>query len=119
MWRVAMLGVVMSCTPEATQGPRKPGHGELAPEEIQKVLKAHHGELSACSSSAKYGSSRVTVLFTVDREGRVSKVVAEEASRQGLRDPRYTECIEGVVRALVFPRPKGGIVTVRYPIVFE
>lgn len=95
--------------------------GRLAPEVIQRVVRANFGTMRVCyEAGLKHTRSlrgRVEVRFVIDRDGKVSQ--AEDArSTDALPDSDVVACVVAAFGKLVFPRPDGGIVTVQYPIVF-
>jgi hypothetical protein len=51
--------------------------------------------------------------FTIGLDGKVIDGQVESKDR-----PELAPCIEKVMRAMVFPPPNGGIVTVGYPLMF-
>jgi hypothetical protein len=58
----------------------------------------------------------VVVRFVIDRDGLVSKAVVHPDT--DLPDQEVVRCVVAGYRAIVFPEPQGGIVTVVYPIRF-
>jgi hypothetical protein len=51
--------------------------------------------------------------FTIGRGGAVSDGEVESPEH-----PELGRCLDGVMRSMVFPPPKDGIVTVGYPVMF-
>ena len=107
--------------PTGTGGPSGAG-GRLAPETIQKTIRADFGSMRQCYEKALAKKAdlrgRITVAFTIERDGSVSN--AELApSADALVDPVVTACVVARFAALKFPRPDGGIVKVVYPIIFN
>jgi hypothetical protein len=114
----------------------KPRSGRLAPELIQKIVRAKSDVFQACYEHALRNDStlrgRVSVSFVIARDGSVSE--ANDADRspptafawglpEALRGPLLPEAVSRCVVAgfltLSFPPPEGGIVTVGYPLVFS
>jgi TonB family protein len=95
--------------------------GRLAPELIQKVVRANFGTFRACYEDALRRDAstqgRVATRFVIDREGRVSDASIDPSTT--LRDGRALDCIRAAYAKLTFPKPDGGIVTVVYPLIFN
>jgi len=100
--------------------------GRLAPEVIQKVVRADFKEMQRCYEKALGRNpelkGKITTLFVIDRDGAVA--AAEETEGDGtpprLQDPNVTACVVARFKALRFPPPEGGgVVKVQYPIVFK
>jgi TonB family protein len=97
----------------------KPG-GHLASEVIQRVVRQGFGHFRLCYESTLRNSpnlqNRVTVQFVIDVDGTVKK------PRDGgseTPDAALRTCVVEAFRALQFPPPEGGTVTVTYPILFS
>jgi len=95
-------------------------HWRLAPEIIQRVVRAHFGAFRKCYEEGLGRNpnltGRVAVKFVIDRSGAVSSA---EDSRSDMPDRVVVDCVLSHYRELVFPKPDGGIVTVVYPIQFN
>jgi TonB family protein len=82
------------------------------------VIRQHISGFRACYEKALTKdpqlSTRVAPRFTIGVDGRVASVSLSSSSG----DPALDSCIESVVKRLVFPKPKGGVVVVTYPFVF-
>ncbi len=109
--------------PVSTDRPQTPGtttNGRLAPEIIQRVVRANFGQFRRCYEAglkvSPHLNGRVNVKFVIEADGRVDHV---EDAKSDLPDPKVIACIERGFEELVFPRPEGGIVTVVYPIIFS
>ena len=101
--------------------PGKKVVGRIAPELIQKVVRANFDPLRRCYESGlgrnRDLQGRVAVKFVIDVEGRVTSAVDAGAD---MPDRVVLECLVAEYRKLTFPQPEGGgIVTVVYPIVFN
>jgi hypothetical protein len=94
--------------------------GRLPPEIVQRVVRQGFGRMRDCYERALVADpsleGRVAVKFVIDREGQVT--VAEPSDRS-LPNADVASCVARSFLALSFPKPKGGIVTVVYPIVFS
>lgn len=95
--------------------------GVLPPDVIRKLIHEHYAALRRCYSDALEGdaslSGKVVVRFVIDRHGHVSAAKAGKGTT--LPDQHAVLCVLDRFREIVFPEPKGGIVTVVYPIDFE
>ncbi len=109
-----------SATAEVTAPPPLGDH--LDPAAIERVIRQNFGSFRRCYE--EYISqircpnlqNRVTVSFVIGRDGSVRSAV--DAGSE-LPDGRAVACIVGAMAALNFPAPKGGPVTVTYPITFS
>jgi hypothetical protein len=94
--------------------------GRLAPEAIQIVIRASFSRFRACYEAGLQRNARlagrVRTKFVIERDGRVSSV-ADEGST--LPDLEVVRCIDGGFGDLHFGPPRGGLVTVVYPIQFN
>ena len=95
-------------------------NGRLPPEVIQRIVRQHLSGIRACYESALAKeptlAGTVKVKFVIDRDGGVSSV---SDGGSDLPDATVKSCVQGTFKAMSFPAPEGGIVTVTYPIVFE
>lgn len=95
-------------------------NGRLAPELIQKVVRANFDPLRKCYEAGLGRNAnlqgRVAVKFVIDLEGHVTS--AEDFNSE-LPDRQVIQCVVAEYRKLTFPKPEGGIVTVVYPTVFS
>ena len=103
------------------QGPRV-GMGNVPREAIAQAVRAAKNQVRFCYERELQKTptleGKVTVEFVIGTNGQVSS--AKDASAAPFPSAKVTECLLGVVRKLKFPRPVGGgVVTVRYPFVFE
>lgn len=93
--------------------------GRLAPELIQRVIRARFGELRACYEarlrSDPDATGRTSTRFVIGTDGFVQDA---QTTIEGALTEEVGACITGVFRKLTFPAPSNGIVTVTYPIVF-
>ncbi len=103
---------------DAPEVVRPPTHGRVAPAEVQRVLATRTDALRQCYQRELQHDAtlrgEVTVRVRVEEDGSVSE------TRSG-GDPvmlAVGRCLEGVMRALRFPRPTGGPATVAAPFVF-
>ncbi|MDH4468017.1 MAG: AgmX/PglI C-terminal domain-containing protein [Bacteriovoracaceae bacterium] len=95
--------------------------GSIDPELLRKILREYIPQFRYCyqeelSSNAQIGGV-MDLNFTLDGEGRVtdSKVVAKTGKFSG----KGINCINGVLKSINFPKPKGGgKVEVKQPLNF-
>ncbi len=105
--------------------------GRLAPEEIQRIVRAHFGAFRVCYEEGLQRNpkleGRVNVRFVIGKDGRVTQAGAPrdlapkpggQAPPPRMPDEKVVACIVRAFEKLVFPAPDGGIVTVVYPINF-
>ena len=95
-------------------------NGRLAPEIIQSVIRSNFGRFRTCYEMAVKTNAklqgRVTVGFTINPDGTVGNAKDEGST---LADANAVQCIVGGFGKLAFPPPRGGYVTVVYPIEFS
>lgn len=107
-------------TPRARFGATKIS-GRLAPEVIQKAVRASFGATRSCYEKGldknPQLTGRVTVRFVIGRDGRVTS--SELSPESTLPDAAVQSCIARAFASLKFPPPEGGIVTVVYPVMLE
>ncbi|MBI4509334.1 MAG: AgmX/PglI C-terminal domain-containing protein [Deltaproteobacteria bacterium] len=94
--------------------------GELDRGEIQKVVNRHLQEIQACYERRLIRSpglaGKLIFEWQITPSGSTG-VVRVKLSQ--LRDGEVATCIQGSIRKWVFPKPRGGAVTVTYPFVFN
>jgi len=93
--------------------------GRLPPEVIQRIVRQNFGRFRHCYSKGLQKDpnlqGKVVVQFVIARDGSVSSAQASGS----MPDASVVSCVSGAFRALTFPQPEGGIVTVKYPIIFK
>ncbi len=93
--------------------------GRLPPKVIRRIVRQNFGRFRLCYENGLRNNpnlqGRITVRFVIGRDGRVSNVVGGG----DLPNAGVVSCVKRSFYGLTFPRPKGGIVTVSYPIVFS
>ncbi|MCB9703422.1 MAG: AgmX/PglI C-terminal domain-containing protein [Myxococcales bacterium] len=94
--------------------------GELDPEIIRRIVRAHINEIRHCYNQGLVDdptlAGRVVIAFTIDPEGKVAEAAADEVTIS----PEVAECSRVAVQRWLFPKPRGGgSVSVRYPFVLE
>jgi hypothetical protein len=92
--------------------------GDLDKAEIRRVVKSSLEKISACYTKALLDNpalaGTVSTQFFIAPSGKVASATASGV------DPAVAECVAGVVKALEFPKPKGGGgVQVNYPFTFR
>lgn len=97
-----------------------PELGRLSPSRIREVVRAASGKMRRCYETAlkrvPNESGRLTVRFEIGPDGRVFFAHIQDTT---LSDPAAQACMLEEFRALRFPPPVGGVVTVNYPLVFS
>lgn len=103
-------------TPSATMGARTVS-GRLPPEVIQRIVRQNFGLFRECYEQGLGRDAnlqgRVQVRFVIGRDGKVSSV---SDGGSDIPDLAVRDCVIQAFKALQFPPPEGGIVTVVYPI---
>ncbi len=120
--------------------------GRLPPEVIQKIVRENFDGMKRCYEEGLGRDpalkGKIITKFVIERDGTVStaadihdappteppSVPAEmskefdgrrQAEEPRFPDPKVTACVVSRFKALKFPQPQGGIVTVVYPIIFQ
>jgi uncharacterized Zn-binding protein involved in type VI secretion len=93
--------------------------GVLAPPVIQKVVRNSFDVFRRCYEAGLKRDpkleGKVLVRFVIGRDGRVSDF---KDGGSDIPDKAVSACVVSGFGGLTFPPPKGGIVTVVYPIMF-
>jgi len=91
--------------------------GRLPPVVIRQIVRASYGVFRGCYERGLTKTlrleGRVTVRFVIEQDGRVDDVANGGSD---LPSEEVVDCVVHGFRALHFPAPKGGTVTVHYPI---
>lgn len=94
--------------------------GFLEASHIRRVVQRHGRGLRRCYESSLQQNhdlaGRVTVTWTVGRDGRVQNASAGENT---LADRRVESCVLDEVRRMQFDQPDGGLVVVTFPFTFR
>jgi outer membrane biosynthesis protein TonB len=110
--REMKVGVVKSQRPEVD--------GDLDPKAIARIVRARLRSIQMCYERELKRNpnlaGKISIEFTIETNGRVSDtyVVSNSMNNQAVAN-----CIQSRIRTWVFPRPKGGSVTVAYPFIFS
>jgi len=87
--------------------------GELDKEIVRRIVRRHIARITYCYEKRLLAepslAGTVTARFVIGADGAVT---SSEAS--GMND-EVAECVAGVIRAMEFPHPKAGTVSVTYP----
>jgi tetratricopeptide (TPR) repeat protein len=106
--------------PRASQGKVLTG-GRIAPEEIQRVVRANFDRLRDCYEDGLRKNctlhGRIVTEFAVGLDGRV--LFAADEGSSDLPDPDVVACAVRQFEAMRFPAPEGGPITIVYPIEFQ
>lgn len=92
-------------------------HGSLPRDVIQRIVRAHIGEVRACYNIGLKADpqleGRVAIEFLIAGDGRIASALVTEST---LPDAAVPACIARAVADWIFPAPEGGgTVTVTYP----
>ena len=94
--------------------------GELDRGEIQKVVNAHLREVQACYERRLLRdptlAGKIIFEWVIQPDGRVGVVRVKFSD---VRNTEVSTCIQSSMQRWVFPKPRGGSVTVTYPFVFS
>ncbi len=115
--------------PNATQPDVRAGatrvSGRMPPEVIQRVVRANFARFRACYRTALQHHpalrGQLVTRFGIGTGGKVVSVTSVGTAGT-LATPigaSMAQCVANAMRALVFPAPDGGVVTVTYPMTFE
>jgi len=111
---VAPLGLIFlaacSTTPAGTEG-------HIDPDKLEKVMKAHAGDFTACYEKAPgHQPGLAETRFRVNSSG---KVIVATIQMSTLQNPEIESCLLEQIRALSFASPTGGDeAQVQYPFKF-
>jgi hypothetical protein len=101
-------------------GEKRRASGRLPPAVIQCIVRTRYREFRDCYERGLGRDpkleGRVRVRFVIERDGTVSEIGEADSE---FPDPQVLQCVRNGFRALIFPPPDGGIVTVVYPIRFS
>lgn len=96
------------------------GVARIEPAAIQRVVRARFDTFRKCYEDGLRANPNlegtVAVRFVIDREGYVASAIDGGST---MPDSKVVDCVVRGYTSLVFPKPKGGIVTVVYPIIFN
>ncbi|MBI5495627.1 MAG: AgmX/PglI C-terminal domain-containing protein [Deltaproteobacteria bacterium] len=109
--RAKVVGGCRDCAPQ----------DGLGRDEVARVVRRHHARISYCYERELNGhpdlGGRVEARFSIGADGRVAHA---EVGSTTLNHPPTEDCVLGVLRSMIFPRPRsGGEVAVNYPFLFQ
>jgi len=94
--------------------------GELPMEAVRKVVDAHMGAIQRCYEGALIRNpsiaGKVTLEWTIGTDGSVTKAGTKLAT---LNSNEVIDCMRSSLVTWRFPAPKGGVVVVSYPFLFN
>lgn len=106
------VGVVKSERPEVD--------GALDPDAIARFVKTRIASVKDCYERELKRNpqlaGKVAIAFTIEESGRVSEA---EVETNTMGSDTVASCIAERIKRWVFPKPKGGSVTVSYPFIFS
>lgn len=106
----------------AAEEAREGNSQRLPPDVIKSTVRTYYDSFRDCYEAQlpDLASARVTLRFTIGREGNVTDGEAiDKTEPKSEGSAELAQCLDGVMRTMQFPAPKDGIVTVDYPIDFE
>lgn len=93
--------------------------GQLDKSIIQRIVRSKMSRIRYCYTkelqSGKPFNAKVVSRFVIGKDGRVKSVTLSQGSKRASLD----SCVKRTFRAMMFPAPKGGLVTVSYPLIFN
>jgi hypothetical protein len=103
-----------------TLRPRLSGEGKLETQEVQRVMRAHLGELQYCYEKQLRRDptlhGKIVVRWTVDERGRV---VDAKDRGSTVKSPDAIQCVLSKIRRWRHPKPRGGFVIVDHAFIFN
>jgi FHA domain-containing protein len=94
--------------------------GSISREEVAAVINAHLKEVQYCYEKTLLKDPGLTgkliLEWTIDTNGSVGRVKEKLST---LRNPAVSSCISSSLKRWQFPKPRGGIVIVSYPFIFN
>ena len=98
--------------------PPEPGY--LSEREVHDVIKEHVREIQACYERllSRDAGAQGELWFTwrISPKGRVTEAHVLDGS---LREAEFSGCVQQIIEAMKFPRPRGGAFVVEYPFAFS
>lgn len=96
------------------------GVGRIEKSDIQRTLERHLSAFQDCYRKALAKDPKtqgiVEIAWTIGTDGATSNIGVAQTD---IKDPGLVACISDELRAVTFPRPRGGAVQVKFPIVFS
>ncbi len=109
-------GVVTRATSRSVSAPQ----GSIDREAVAKVINSHLQEVHACYERALLKdpglAGKVVLEWTIGTNGRVAAAKTKSSS---LRNRSVEACILSSLKTWAFPAPKGGVVIISYPFIFN
>ena len=92
----------------------------LAPSEIQRVVRKNYGRFRICYERGLHGcpnlEGKIVIDFVIGLDGTVTSA---KNGGSDVSDSEVVQCVIQSMYGLTFPKPQGGEVRVRYPIMFS
>lgn len=92
--------------------------GGLPKEVIQRIVRPNFGLFRLCYEAALALDGdlegTITVRWTIEADGSVRDLRAES----DFKDKTLVECVRKAFGRISYPKPEGGVVQVRYPLLF-
>ena len=94
--------------------------GTIDIENVKTVIKSYMGRIKICYADGLVKNpdlkGEIKVQFTVGVNGRVT---ASKIASSTMNDPDVENCILRRFQRMTFPKPEGGEVTIKYPMIFK
>jgi outer membrane biosynthesis protein TonB len=113
-------GKVGGTVTRATARSVSAAQGSIDREAVAKVINSHLQEVHACYERALLKdpglAGKVVLEWTIGGGGRVT---AAKTKSSTLRNSAVESCILSNLKTWTFPAPKGGVVIITYPFLFN
>lgn len=89
-------------------------------QRVQRVIRRHLRRIQNCYKRELVSqpdlAGRVDTQFTIGTNGRVQAV---RVAKSTLKNATAERCIQTQIRRWRFPKPEGGVATIKYPFIFK
>ena len=105
---------------DGSKGGQGPG---LESGEVRKTVSSNLSAVLACHNGAlkskKDLSGKILLKWELDKDGLVTQIAVDDASKMSSRDSEFETCLMDAIKPIKFPKSANGLpVVVRYPFVF-
>ena len=104
----------------STRRSKSRAEGSLTTQEIIAALKPQISKIQRCYEKSLKGDrkagGKLVAQWTVSPTGQVEKT---KFLVDTLKKVKLSQCVMGIIKKLVFPKPQGGTAVVKFPFVFS